>query len=85
MSPTYEFSMDWQIVLTHNHWSNKETMLMYIAEIIVPFVNHKCKDLELNNDHPVLAIFNHLKGQLMDRVRQALKDHNIHSVLIPAV
>ena len=67
--PTYEFPMEWQILLTHNHWSNKETMLMYVADIIVPFINQKCKDLKLNNDHPVLAIFNHLKGQLMDRVR----------------
>ena len=76
--------MDWQIVHTHNHWSNKETMLMYIAEVIVPFVNRKREDLELNNDHPALAIFDHFKGQLTGRVRQALEDHNIHSVLIPA-
>lgn len=58
----YEFSMDWQIVHTHNHWSNDE------AEIIVPFVNRKGEDLNLNNDHPALAIFNHFKGQLTDRV-----------------
>ena len=70
--------------LTHTHWSNKETMLMYILEIILPFVNRKLENLELKNDHPVLAIFNHLKGQLTDRVRQALKDHNIYSVVIPA-
>ena len=82
--PAYEFPMDWQIVHTHNHWSNEETMLLYIAEIIVPFVNRKREDLKLNNDHPALAIFDQFKGQLTDRVRQALEDHNIHSVLIPA-
>ena len=54
---------------------------MYIAEIIVPFVNCKCEDLDLNNDHP---IFDHFKRQLTDRIRQALEDHNIHSILIPA-
>ena len=78
--PAYEFPMDWQIVHTHNHWSNEETMLLYIAEIIVPFVNRK----RVTNDHPALAIFDQFKGQLTDRVRQALEDHNIHSVLIPA-
>ena len=82
--PSYEFPMDWQIVHTHNHWSNEETMLMYIAEIIVPFVNRKREDLDLNNDHPALAIFDHFKGQLTDGVRKALQEHNIHSVLIPA-
>ena len=76
--------MDWQIVHTHNHWSNEETMLMYIAEIIVPFVNRKRKNLDLNNDHPALAIFDHFKGQFTDGVRKALQEHNIHSVLIPA-
>ena len=59
-------------------------MLMYIAEIIAPFVNRKREDLELNNDHPALAIFDNFKGQFTDRVRQALQDHSIHSVLIPA-
>ena len=59
-------------------------MLRYIAEIIVPFVNRKHEDLDLNNDHPALAIFDHFKGQLTDRVRQSLEDNNIHSVLIPA-
>ena len=58
-------------------------MLMYIAEINVPFVNHKREDLDLNSDHPALAIFDHFRGQLTDRVKQALEDDNIHSVLIP--
>ena len=60
--PAYEFPKDWQIVHTHNHWSNEETMLMYIAEIIVPFVNCKHEDLDLNSDHPALAIFDHFRG-----------------------
>ena len=60
--PAYEFPKDWQIVHTHNHWSNEETMLMYIAEIIVPFVNRKREDLDLNSDHPALAIFDHFRG-----------------------
>ena len=59
-------------------------MLMYIAEIIVTFVNRKREDLDLNNDHPALAIFDHFKGQLTDGTRKALEEHNIHSVLIPA-
>ena len=58
-------------------------MLMYITEIIVLFVNYKREDLDLNSNHPALAIFNHFRGQLTDRVKQALEDDNIHSVLIP--
>ena len=71
-----EFPMDWQIVHTHNHWSNMEMMLMYIVEIIVPFVNRKREDLDLNNDHPALVIFDHFKGQPTDGIRKALEEHS---------
>jgi len=37
--PSYNFLMDWQIVHTENHWSNEQTMIKYIDDIIVPFVN----------------------------------------------
>ena len=56
---------------------------MYIAEIIVPFVNCKHEDLDLNSDHPARAILDHFRGQLTDRVKQGFEDDNIHSVLIP--
>ena len=59
-------------------------MLQYIRGVIVPFVDRKCEDLSLNDDYPVLAIFDHFKGQLTDKITQELEANNIHSVLIPA-
>ena len=64
--------------------TRKQCLCTYVAEIIVPFVNRKREDLDLNNDYPALAIFDHFKGQLTDGVRKALQEHNIHSVLISA-
>ena len=83
--PTYEFPLDWQIVHTENHWSNEQTMIKYIDKIIVPFVDRKREELGLEDDHAALAVFDHFKGQLTDKIRECLERNHIHSVLIPAV
>jgi len=82
--PAYEFPKDWLISHTENHWANETTMLQYIDKVIVPYVEMKREALDLNANHPALAIFDHFKGQLTERVTSALEENNIHSVLIPA-
>ena len=72
----------WQIVHTENHWSNEQTMIKSIDDIIVPFVNQKHDELGLEDNHPALAIFDHFKGQLTDEIRKCLKYNHIHSVCI---
>ena len=49
----------------------------------MPFVEQR-DDLELNSNHAVVAIFDHFKGQLTEKVSRLLEENNIHSVLIPA-
>ena len=82
--PTYKFPLYWQIVHTENHWSNKQTIIKYIGDIIVPFVNRKREELDLEDDHAALTIFDHFKGKLTDKIRKCLEHNHIHSVLIPA-
>ena len=36
--PHFKFPPDWHVTHSLRHWSNKETMLQYIKEIIVPYV-----------------------------------------------
>ena len=62
--PAYQFPQDWLISHTENHWANETTMLKYIDEVIVPFVQNKRETLELDENHPALAVFDHFKGQL---------------------
>ena len=59
-------------------------MIEYITDVIVPYVEQKRDDLELNNDHTAVVFFDHFKGQLAEKVTQLLEENNIHSVLIPA-
>ena len=82
--PAYQFPGNWCITHTDNHWSNESTMLEYVQEIIVPFVEHKRESLGVSEDHPALALFDHFKGQLTEAVTKELEDNFIHSVLIPA-
>ena len=78
--PPYKFSDDWLISHSPNHWLNEGTMIEYINEVIVPYVDGKREDLDLSDDYPAVAIFYHFKGQLTERVTQALEENNIHSV-----
>ena len=71
--------MDWQIV--HTHWPNKQT---YTDNIIVPFVNWKHDELQLEGNYLALAVFDHFKGLLTDEIRKCLEYNLIDSVLIPA-
>ena len=82
--PPFEFPMDWLISHSPNHWSNEETMLQYLRKVIVPFVDRVRQDMQLDDDHPALAVFDHFKDQMTDRVTKELEENNIHSVLIPA-
>jgi len=55
-----------------------------LRKVIVPFVDRVRQDMQLDDDHPALAVFDHFKGQMTDRVTKELEENNIHSVLIPA-
>ena len=79
-----DFPGNWVISHSPNHWSTEETMIEYITDVVVPFVEQKRDDLELNSDHAAVAIFDHFKGQLTEKVSRLLEENNLHSVLIPA-
>ena len=48
--PHYNFPCDWLISHSSNHWSNEGTMIEYITEVIVPYVDWKGDDLVLSCD-----------------------------------
>ena len=81
--PNYQFPLDWDITHSDNHWSNELTMLPYIEMVIVPYVTRVRRELE-KEEQAALAIFDCFKGQVTQRITDALEDHNIHSVIVPA-
>ena len=54
--PKVDFSSDWHITYSANHWANEETMMTYIHHILLPYVKQVHAGLTLSNSHPALAI-----------------------------
>ena len=78
------FPKDWDITYTHNHWSNTDTMIDYVNNVILPYVTATRKTLKLSSDHPALVIFDVFKGQCTEEVLKLLVDNNILYMLVPA-
>ena len=61
--PQVQFPLDWSIVYTVNHWSNEETMEVYITKVIIPYLSETKRKLKIPVDHPALLLFDNFKGQ----------------------
>lgn len=81
--PRYSFSPDWNVTFTQNHWSNEEKTQEYIRKIILPYIQRKRRDLNLQDDHPALVIYDEFKGQLTDAVHSLLDSNHIYVVKVP--
>ena len=82
--PKYQFSSDWDIIFTANHWCNEFTMCQYIDKIILPYLSIKRKELKLTPEQPAVMIFDNFKGQCTEELLKFLDLHNINVVLIPS-
>ncbi len=80
--PRYKFPQDWNITQSAKHWSNEETMVEYITEIVLPFV--KCqRELFDVERRPALVIMDNFKGQVTLKISQFLEANLIHVSLLP--
>ena len=82
--PPQEFPRDWSVTHSAKHWSNEDTMLLYISHIVVPYVNSVRHSIGVGKEQAALTIFDRFRGQLTERVFEALEEENIQSVLVPA-
>ena len=73
--PSYKFPPEWDITHTPNHWSNKDTMELYLENIIVPYIANKREELKLDMDFPALMIFD---CQVTEAFLKKLEQHNLH-------
>ena len=81
--PTINFPSDWHLTFSENHWCNESTMVDYVQKIFLPYVNHKRKELGLDETHPALAIFDEFKGQTTDTIINLLTTNNVYYVIVP--
>ena len=81
--PSIGFPKGWQITFTPNHWANEDTMV-YICNILLPYVTNTHKNLQLSDAFPALVLFDHFKAQLTERVVNILDFHNFLVSDVPA-
>ena len=63
------------------HWSNETSMIQYIENIIVPYINSVHQSV--GNDTPVVIIMDNFKGQVTSAVNSLLEANSIHVCLLP--
>ena len=62
--PHFKFPLDWNITHTKKHWSNEQTMLAYIKNIVFPFVEARRE----SSDTAALLVIDNFKGQVTEAV-----------------
>lgn len=78
-----EFPSNWHITCSSNHWSNQDTMVDYVAKIIVPYVEAMRRQHNLDEKHPALVLFDTFRGQCVPSVLKLLEENNIHYLFVP--
>ena len=78
--PRFPFPFDWHISHSPKHWSTEETMLQYIENIIVPYVE-KVREV-VGTEKAALVIIDNFKGQITTAVNNLL-EQNILVCLLP--
>ena len=80
--PKYKFPPDWSITHSPKRWSNENTMLEYIDDIVIPYVE-KTREL-IGESSPALVIIDNFKGQVTETILGRLEEYNIHTCRLPA-
>ena len=80
--PNHQFPPDWHITHSPKHWSNEDTMIQYVEEIIIPYI--KSARASFSNDAPALVIMDNFKGQITPTVTELLESNNIHKEVWPS-
>lgn len=80
--PQFQFPLDWNVTHSPKHWSTEDTMIEYISEIIVPFVESVRSRLN-EESAAAVVIMDNFKGQKTPRVMKLLEENKLHVCLLP--
>ena len=81
--PPTKFPSDWDIFYSPNHWSNEDTMLHFLDNIIIPYINQRREELQ-TPDQAALVIFDVYAAHRTDTLITKLQDNNIRYCKVPA-
>ena len=73
--PRYPFPPEWNVTHSRNHWSNEDTMVQYVDNIILPYVE-KVRE-EVGAEKAAIVIMDNFKGQTTTKITNLLEENNI--------
>lgn len=82
--PKFTFPADWDVCHTDSHWSNTNTMIRYIENILVPYYDKQRELLGLVPEQPGVALFDVFKAHQDPLFLAELEKRNIIPVFVPA-
>ena len=74
--PKFRFPEWWHITHSPKRWSNEETMLQYIAHIIIPYI-HRVREMLGDENISALILLDNFKGQITIKVWTLLEENNV--------
>ena len=77
--PKHKFPAGWDITHSKKHWSNESTMIQYIQNVIIPYVDN----IRTDDTEAALIIMDNFEGQTTPSVTNLLEESNIHVCLLP--
>ena len=77
--PKHKFPPGWDITHSKKHWSNEHTMIQYIQNVIIPYVDN----IRTDSTEAALIIMDNFKGQTTPTVSNLLEENNIQVCLLP--
>ncbi|XP_035221407.1 LIM/homeobox protein Lhx4-like [Stegodyphus dumicola] len=82
--PKFKFRADWDVWHTDSPWSNTDTMIRYIENILVPYYDKQREILGLVPEQPGVAFFEVFKAHQNPLFLTELEKKNIIPVFVPA-
>ncbi|XP_060570431.1 uncharacterized protein LOC132728775, partial [Ruditapes philippinarum] len=81
--PKYTFPEGWDIFHSPSHWSTEETMLRYVENVIVPYIDHVREEDDLPLRQRALCIFDVYKAHRGQSLLDLLDRNGIKAVFVP--
>ena len=81
--PAVAFPKDWDIFHSKNHWSNGDTMLRYIEQVLLPWAEKWRSELGVRPNQRVLVIMDVFKSHSTPAVLEKMKDGHLKVVFVP--
>jgi len=74
-----QFSVDWDMMFSDNHWSNESTIKDYLNKILFPYIARMRPKNQLDITHPALVIYDTFHGQCTETILIMLEENIVYS------